>query len=655
MSAKHDLSSSEDEVVGPVPDAVDGNKNGSSGEGAKVRKVRRVRNEKLHLANLPNFEPYTRSYLHRAPITVIAVQPIGSIGSGSDSGFVVSGSADGFVKFWKKSTQEQGDIEFVKQYLAHADSPVLDAVFSTDGKYVATVSSDRTAKVFDVTNFDMINIVDFKFDPRTICWIQRPGRHDENIIAVAEKESTRIHLFDPLYNDADAGSTDNATGPFKVLAAIHRHPVVLIKYNPVYDCVVSTDEAGMIEYWQPRDQYQKPASVFELKSDTNLYEFRKAKTRPVSLAISANGKRFAVITSDSKIVVFNFQTGKKIREYDESLQAQLEMQSGGTAVFTPDEVEFGRRMATDRHLAENQSLFGQQNVIFDHSGHYLLYPTLLGIKVVELASNTCRLLLGKEEGIRFLGLASYQGQPRRKNIMTVEMAASDNALISDSKEKDPIIFATALDKNRFYLFSRFDGSVASIKSQRDAFNETVDDDKDQSTNKSSHTSKAQNMAIAGVESVTLHTSLGDIKIALFPEHAPLAVENFVMHCKNGYYDNIIFHRVIKNFMIQTGDPDGQGTGGTSIWGGHFRDEFTPHLRHDRPFTVSMANAGKNTNGSQFFITTAKTPWLDDKHSIFGRVVSGTDTVRSIESLSTNRRDRPDDPPAILSTTVHMSK
>lgn len=120
----------------------------------------------------------------------------------------------------------------------------------------------------------------------------------------------------------------------------------------------------------------------------------------------------------------------------------------------------------------------------------------------------------------------------------------------------------------------------------------------------------------------LHTTMGDIHIRLYPEHAPKTVENFVTHARNGYYNNTIFHRVIKKFMIQCGDPMGDGTGGESIWGGNFEDEFWDGGKHDRPYTVSMANAGPNTNGSQFFITTERAEWLDGKHTVFGRGIKG---------------------------------
>ena len=166
----------------------------------------------------------------------------------------------------------------------------------------------------------------------------------------------------------------------------------------------------------------------------------------------------------------------------------------------------------------------------------------------------------------------------------------------------------------------------------------------------------------GEEVAVIKTSKGDIFVRLFPEHAPKAVENFKTHAKNGYYDGLIFHRVINDFMIQGGDPTGSGMGGESIWGKSFEDEFTPEL-HNLRGALSMANAGPNTNGSQFFIVQAKqvsddmldqletapeelfptecvreyealggTPWLDYKHTVFGQVYDGMDVVDDIAGV-----------------------
>jgi len=124
----------------------------------------------------------------------------------------------------------------------------------------------------------------------------------------------------------------------------------------------------------------------------------------------------------------------------------------------------------------------------------------------------------------------------------------------------------------------------------------------------------------------LHTDKGDIKIDLFADRVPKTVNNFVFLSEAGYYDGIIFHRVIDDFMAQTGDPTGTGRGGP---GYTFGDEFHKDLKHDKPGILSMANAGPNTNGSQFFITHTPTPWLDGKHSVFGEVVEGIDVLFSI--------------------------
>ncbi|HEY1241692.1 MAG TPA: peptidylprolyl isomerase [Bryobacteraceae bacterium] len=141
---------------------------------------------------------------------------------------------------------------------------------------------------------------------------------------------------------------------------------------------------------------------------------------------------------------------------------------------------------------------------------------------------------------------------------------------------------------------------------------------------------------------TFDTTEGKFKIKLFADKAPKTVENFVALAegtKTGkpFYDGTIFHRVIPDFMIQGGDPEGTGRGGP---GYRFADEFNPELRHSKPGVLSMANAGPNTNGSQFFITVAPTPWLDNKHSVFGEVTDGYDIVKKISSVPRNSQDRP---------------
>ena len=146
----------------------------------------------------------------------------------------------------------------------------------------------------------------------------------------------------------------------------------------------------------------------------------------------------------------------------------------------------------------------------------------------------------------------------------------------------------------------------------------------------------ENSAVKTVK-IKIETTQGDIYADLFAEDAPKSVENFVTLAKKGFYDGIIFHRVIPDFMIQTGDPEGTGRGGP---GYSFADEFSPKLRHDEPGVFSMANSGPNTNGSQFFITVAATPWLDGKHSVFGKITQGMEVAKAISEAARDAGDRP---------------
>ncbi|MGG5252811.1 peptidylprolyl isomerase [Neobacillus sp. SM06] len=178
--------------------------------------------------------------------------------------------------------------------------------------------------------------------------------------------------------------------------------------------------------------------------------------------------------------------------------------------------------------------------------------------------------------------------------------------------------------------------------------------------------------------VEMETSMGTIKLKLFPQYAPKAVENFIKHSEDGYYNGLIFHRVIKDFMIQGGDPNGNGTGGESIYGKPFADEFSPQLFNLRG-ALSMANAGPNTNGSQFFIVqkskldpalkgqmeqagypkeimaayekNSGTPWLDYKHTVFGQVIDGMEIVDKIANTPVDAKDKPKEDVIIKKITV----
>lgn len=156
---------------------------------------------------------------------------------------------------------------------------------------------------------------------------------------------------------------------------------------------------------------------------------------------------------------------------------------------------------------------------------------------------------------------------------------------------------------------------------------------------------------SGNPRVMIETSQGMIEVELWPAVAPKAVENFVKHAEDHYYDGTIFHRVIPHFMIQGGDPLGNGRGGESIWKRPFENEIVGGVKFDKRGLLAMANRGPNTNGSQFFITTGPALWLNGKHTIFGEVVKGYDVVEDIESVPVDSQDRPIVPQKILKMEV----
>ncbi|ETW04218.1 hypothetical protein H310_04558 [Aphanomyces invadans] len=599
----------------------------------KRRKVVDVVAEKALLDQLPSAEMYEKSYMHRDTVTHVAFS--------KSTQFLITASADGHIKFWRKM---RTGIEFVKHYKAHLQAIVGLAV-SDDGLRLATTSLDGTIKFFDILGFDMVNMITLGYTPSHCCWIFQTG-HVVPKIVVAEMDSHVLRVY-----HADHAKD---TALLHVLDNLHTAPVTVLGFNPIANVVISGDSKGMLDYWAA-DNYSMPGAgviKFKSKMSTDLYELLKHRTHATSIDISPNGIDFVVTAADSFLRVFRFATGKLRRKYDESLVQFEDAQADGSLQL--DAIDFGRRMAVEKEM---QSVGVTSNCIFDASGHYVLFSTLLGIKILHIETNKLARVLGKVENTeRFTQLCLFQGTPSI-NTQFQKHATTEvekKLVMSDANDAkawiDPMVFAAAFKKARFYCFStREPVDSADDEHGRDVFNEKPTLDESQISTKTA-------TAALGTRAV-IHTTMGDIFLTLYPNECPRTVENFCTHARNGYvmaaalcgmltmetgryYDNCLFHRVIKNFMVQTGDPQGDGTGGESIWGGEFEDEFHRNLRHDRPFTVSMANAGPRTNGSQFFITTVPTPWLDNKHTVFGRVENGKDTVAAIEGVRVDRFDKP---------------
>ena len=609
----------EEEDIGPAPPPAGGAGDEEEEEDVgpalpPAKKKKTLAFEQVYLDSLPSGEMYEKSYMHRDVVTHVAATP------GTD--FFITASADGHLKFWKKRYE---GIEFVKHFRSHA-GPVLGLCVSADGLYCATIGEDKSAKIYDVVNFDMTLMIRLPFEPTACEFVYRKGEAQQKIAIAAPTGA--IHVYD--------AASDAAT-PVKIVSA-HRATVRAMRYNAAKRAVISADDKGVVEYWSPTTyEFPSDAVDFRFKLDTDLYCMAKAKTSALSLEVSADGEQFACLGPDRRVRVFRFATGKLRCVIDESLEAAAEAQRAGGDAHRLEDIDFGRRLAVEREMerasAETHGV-GFPNAVFDESGNFLLYATLLGIKVVNLVTMKTARVVGKVENTeRFARLAVFQGVPQKD-----KRSRGSGKDIKSAVQKDPTIVCTAFGKPRLYLFTRREPTEADdAAGGRDVFNE-----KPAAEEMLAPAALAQGGGAdaANARGAVLHTTVGDIHLKLFPEECPRTCENFTTHARDGYYDNLIFHRVIKGFMLQTGDPLGDGTGGTSIWGREFEDEITRELRHDRPYTLSMANAGPNTNGSQFFITTVATPWLDGKHTVFGRVTKGADVVHIIEKAKTDKNDKP---------------
>ncbi|TMS34756.1 hypothetical protein L596_002284 [Steinernema carpocapsae] len=602
-----------------------------SGEGNNQRTV--LLHEATYLRSIPNATQYEKSFMHRDHL---------SHALATTTDFIITASVDGYLKFWKKKHAE--GVEFVKQFKCHPGR-FADIQVNHNGTLLATVSAiDKAVKIFDVVNFDMINVIRLDFTPGTTCWVHQ-GSDVVAALAVSDSESQNIHIYD-----------GKGTSEKLHTVTCHMKPVTKIAYSANTNIAISSDEMGMIEYWSgPKSNYDFPNNVkFEYKSDTDLYKLAQVKVTARSLAISPNGLSFAVFCSDHRIRVFMVKKGKMVKCIDESLSNHIE-RSKEQKNLGLQNMEWNRRIALEKEI-EKDPTTSVGSVIYDESGNFLIYPTMIGIQVYNLVTDEVIRSIGKGEIARFTGVGLCRAIPDVRERLqgaatTAEVEAANNPNLK-GYDPDPMLVAVGYKKNRFYLFTNaepFISDEADTTSSRDVLNEKPKkEDAITAIGVDRSKRKLTNKAI-------IHTSYGDITVELFPEECPKAVENFCTLARRGYYNGLLFHRVIKNFMIQTGDPTGKGTGGQSIWGEDFEDEFHPRLRHEKAFCLSMANAGPNTNGSQFFITVIPCEWLDGKNTLFGHVTEGFNVVQKINNVNTfEKSGRPRTEVSVVSITLKQS-
>ncbi|TRZ08244.1 hypothetical protein HGM15179_018862 [Zosterops borbonicus] len=436
---------------------------------------------------------------------------------------------------------------------------------SSEGALFCSVGDDKAMKVFDVVNFDMIKMLKLGYHPGQCEWVYCPGDAISSVATSEKRNNQPLHVFYKL----------------------HMSLLTQICLNPVYKV-----KSRMIEYWTGTPhEYKFPKNVnWEYKTDTDLHEFAKCKAYPSSISFSPDGKKMATLGSDRKVRIFCFLMGKLMRVFDESLSMFTELQQMRQQL--PD-MEFGRCMAVEREL-EKVNAVRLINIFFYETGHFVLYGTMLGIKVINVETSRCIFILGKQENIRMMQLALFQGVAKKhRAAITIEMKASENPVLQNI-QADPIVICPAFKKTRFYM-----GDMKSADSDRDVFIEKPSKEEVMAATRAEGPKRVSDSAI-------IHTSMGDINIKLFPVECPKTVENFC------------------GFMIQTGDPTGTGMGG------------------ERP----------NTNGSQFFITVVPTPWLDNKQSVFGWVTKKMEVVQRISNVKVNpKTDKPYENISIINITV----
>lgn len=655
--------------------------------------------EHLYLERLPASPYYERSYMHRGTVSHVLCTPDGHLMTASIDGYikfwrrpppVVGGGAPTGVEGAPFGNTPL--IEFVKTFRAHT-GPITALSTNSRGELLVSVSVDQTLKVFDVASCDLLSMRKLSFVPEDVLVC---GSRDSGSVLVADKETGHLYKYDidmdriednppgggsgAEVNDEDetehqdkytdkkkggAGDKDgdgdkdedggegededeedeeddekdrdhtkntSSSGDEPKSFVELDHPARKLSYSPKHSLLIVITSQGDI-YGISLDLDQPSLSP------PTIDKLGALEGSPLSLSLSPDEQFFCTLDVHRSLCIYRLPTGKLVKKYDESLALYQRLQEEGKLALSDESFE---ALCQQETTLTDSPYAALNSCIFDESGNFLLIPTPVGIKLLNLVTNRVMRIIGKGEArhLRFINLALFQGTSGALSV-SLEMAASDNPALSQTvaREANILLVATALKRPRFYLFSARTIETPAPDEERNVMNERGVSE--EPTPKVTVPPPPPKLSSSKWPTVAVvRTNCGDIHITLFPEQAPLAVENFVGLARKGYYDRVIFHRVIRGFMIQTGDPLGDGTGGSSIWNREFRDEIHPDLHHDQPGTVSMANAGPNTNGSQFFITTTKCSWLDGKHTIFGRVHRGMDVVHHIEVTPTGKHDRP---------------
>eukprot|EP01119_Soliformovum_irregulare_P009309 TRINITY_DN2253_c0_g2_i3.p1 TRINITY_DN2253_c0_g2~~TRINITY_DN2253_c0_g2_i3.p1 ORF type:complete len:398 (-),score=112.50 TRINITY_DN2253_c0_g2_i3:180-1373(-) len=385
-----DFSQTDQRMEDPTPSASEKRKDTGTSKDGKTKKPKVLEFESLLLSKLPTAEAYERSYMHRDVVTHIII---------SSTDFIITASQDGFIKFWKKQVD---GIEFVIQFRSHL-GPITGLTVSADGLLLCSVSVDETLKLYDVANFDMINMIKLPYAAASCLFVPTKASSQPIVACV---EGSTVHIY---------SVTDKFAKPLGTMSGVHHGNIRTLRYNPTYDACVSIDDKGGIEVWTVKDipsstvkaidddagsadsqkknlaSFITPPSVsWKLKSETDLYSLQMKKVIGLNVAISPNGEMMAILANDNSIRIFKFKTGKISKIYDESVDKAA--QSGKDQL---EPMELGRRMTVEKDFAKLSSTRTvhkdanekstnwwpyNPSLLFDDSSNFLFYPTLFGIK-----------------------------------------------------------------------------------------------------------------------------------------------------------------------------------------------------------------------------------------------------------------------------------
>ena len=553
------------------------------GEASPAKKrARKVTNRVLD--TIPKSAHYQVSFMHQSNVDHVVAS--------LKHGYVVTACRNGIVKFWKRSSTNPDEIkstpkpgkqkkeevstpclEFVKSFTAHVGAVAALCIDPSEDTVASIGKDDGFIKLYDVSTFDATAMVKTTLASSVgsaACFLYDSSR--DLLLALTNTTNGNIHIF------------SISTLTLIQTLTLHSKPVTSIAYNEKYKCCVSADEQGILEVWdctsgvdinQEKSEDTSSAVVgaacsiannqmeYASKLDTDLYALAKKKTYALSISMSHN--YFVLYGADYKVRIYQLSTGKVLVRYDE----RLDVYGSRFSTYGMDSIEYGKRAATEREMMDQQ----EQNLLptsqlaqLDPSERYLLIVTMVGIKLIDWKKNKVAKIIGKADAsqLRFVSCCLCLGDAKMNQQMQLARSSGSSTAVGDKiQTDDSLIIALAYQQRRFYVFSHVDpledqkdsGSNDNIMT-RDVWNEAPSAQDRLLGSEGGHQRGGASQAASFTKAI-LRTTMGDIHIKLFSE-VPKTIENFCGHARSGYYDNVIFHRVIQGFMIQTGDPLGDG-------------------------------------------------------------------------------------------------